>query len=824
MGKLYYSALLLLGFCFGTYAVCAQGASDSTTFILSSRKVCVGDTIDIPVRTAHFRRVAGFQFAVSWARGQFRFLGVRNSIFPNSEFDFEAPASGTRVNFAWFKADGTSISLTDTTQIFIIRLVALQPGNPATLGFVTNPRDQTAPVVAQFNQAGNNLREFIPPLIGNTITILPVPTVQATTDTITCAQPFVFLDARSSDSLATFVWTGPNGFRTPLARDTAFVPGRYQVIATREICPSTPLNIIIGFDQTQPPVPTLTRDSINCLRPQAQVGFSPVNNLLEYYWITPQNDTLPHPLPPVQVGGTYRLLIVQPRNGCFSTADALIAQDTLKPSLNLRGQGQLDCRNTSILLNASSNTRRLNYTWRSGAATVGQDSFLRVSSAGAYQLTVQNPRNGCTSRKDTTIAADQALPTATLSPANKITCLTPSATLSASVGSARVRSFWLSSRLDTLARSSSTTVRRGGVYTFVAVDTVNGCSVRLSSIVEADTLRPLSVIRVVTPFSCANPSAQLSVDALNGVSYIWTGQGINGANNAAQVQVSSPGLYRVTLSNTQNGCTFSDSLQLGGTTDGPRFVRLSLRQPPCAADGRGSIGVDVVSGGLAPYLFALRDSTFGAQRNFNNLEPGSYRLRVQDAAGCENDTTLVINASLPIEVNITAPQNEIVLGDSLQLSVALDSTGLGSLVWLGPDLAPCNGCMSILVNPTRSAVYQVQVESRNGCKSQAIFNVFVVKNDQVYAPNAFSPNGDSKNDRFFLSGKKDLKILHFRIFDRWGTLVYTASNGMLNDEALGWDGTYSGKIVPPGAFVWMVELEADDQSVLQYSGEVILMK
>jgi hypothetical protein len=78
---------------FGHSAGHAQGAADSTTFILTSRKVCVGDTIEIPVRTTHFTRVAGFQFAISWGTGQFRFLGVNNSIFPNSEFDFEAPST-----------------------------------------------------------------------------------------------------------------------------------------------------------------------------------------------------------------------------------------------------------------------------------------------------------------------------------------------------------------------------------------------------------------------------------------------------------------------------------------------------------------------------------------------------------------------------------------------------------------------------------------------------------------------------------------------------------------------------------------------------------
>ncbi|AEE49108.1 gliding motility-associated C-terminal domain-containing protein [Haliscomenobacter hydrossis] len=826
MGKLYILALLVLFILLNYSAGYAQGASDSTTFILTSRKVCVGDTIDIPVRAVHFRRVAGFQFAVSWASGQFRFLSVRNSIFPSGEFDFEAPASRTRVNFAWFKSDGTSTTLADTTQIFILRLVALQPGNPATLGFVTNPRDQTAPIVAQFNQAGNNIREFTPPLIGNTITILAVPTVQATTDTITCAEPYVFLDALASDTAASYAWTGPNGFSSNLARDTAFFPGRYQVIVTSDICSSEPLDLIIGFDQTRPTVPTLSADSINCLRRQAQLRFSPVDNTLSYFWVTPLNDTIPAPISSVSTRGIYKLLVVQPRNGCLNSAEVRVNADTIAPGLRLFGRGQLDCRNQVVQLSARSNTQTLSYNWQnSSGGTIGQDSTLSINAVGTYRISLRNLNSGCVAIKDTLINADLTPPSASVTTPGKITCANTTVLLSANVGTARTRSFWLApSLLDTLARTATATARSGGVYTFLVLDTINGCSLRLSSTVESDTVRPVSLIRVATPFSCVNTTAQLAVDALTGINYSWSGQGLIGNNNAATVQIADPGLYRVLLENPLNACTFRDSLQVGGSTDGPRIVRINLKQPPCVPGSRGSIGVDVVSGGLAPYTYALQDSTFSGQRNFSNLVPGTYQLKVQDAAGCESDTTLTILESVPIEVSISALGNEINPGDSLQLSAVLDSSNLASIAWAGTDLAPCNGCMDIQVSPTRSAVYQVLVESSNGCKSQAVFNVFVVKEDQVFAPNVFSPNGDNKNDRFYLAGKKNLKIVHFRIFDRWGNLVYEVSEGTLNDEALGWDGTYGGKVVPPGTFVWVAELETEDKAIQLYSGEAILLR
>jgi gliding motility-associated-like protein len=186
---------------------------------------------------------------------------------------------------------------------------------------------------------------------------------------------------------------------------------------------------------------------------------------------------------------------------------------------------------------------------------------------------------------------------------------------------------------------------------------------------------------------------------------------------------------------------------------------------------------------------------------------------------------LTINPSIPIEVKINAPSNEISPGDSLLLTAQLgDSSNLASISWQGTGLAPCKGCMNIQVNPSKSTVYQALVESTNGCKSKAEFQVFVVQENQVYAPTAFSPNGDNKNDRFFLAGKKNLKVTYFRIFDRWGTLVFEATNGALNDASIGWDGTYAGKVVPPGAFVWIAELELNSKTLQSYSGEAILLK
>ena len=76
---------------------------------------------------------------------------------------------------------------------------------------------------------------------------------------------------------------------------------------------------------------------------------------------------------------------------------------------------------------------------------------------------------------------------------------------------------------------------------------------------------------------------------------------------------------------------------------------------------------------------------------------------------------------------------------------------------------------------------------------------------KVYAPNVFSPNYDGVNDQFtvYFSCFAKLNIVSFQVFDRWGAKVYQS----LESDAFSWDGTFNGKPLPVGVYVWMVEYE-----------------
>ncbi len=86
--------------------------------------------------------------------------------------------------------------------------------------------------------------------------------------------------------------------------------------------------------------------------------------------------------------------------------------------------------------------------------------------------------------------------------------------------------------------------------------------------------------------------------------------------------------------------------------------------------------------------------------------------------------------------------------------------------------------------------YYASVTNEFGCVGTDSMNIKTFcLNTQVFIPNAFSPDGDGVNDILMVRGKGIGQVRSFRIFSRWGELVFEKTNFQPNDPALfGWDG------------------------------------
>ena len=107
-----------------------------------------------------------------------------------------------------------------------------------------------------------------------------------------------------------------------------------------------------------------------------------------------------------------------------------------------------------------------------------------------------------------------------------------------------------------------------------------------------------------------------------------------------------------------------------------------------------------------------------------------------------------------------------------------------------------------------------------GCFALDTISVTVYKvNAGLYVPNAFTPNGDGINDVFRPIPIGMKQINYFKVFNRWGQLMYSTT-----DQFAGWDGNYKGRPQDPAVYVWIVQgLDFDNNTITQ-KGTMVLIR
>ncbi len=205
------------------------------------------------------------------------------------------------------------------------------------------------------------------------------------------------------------------------------------------------------------------------------------------------------------------------------------------------------------------------------------------------------------------------------------------------------------------------------------------------------------------------------------------------------------------------------------------------------------------------------------------VTPGWYSVTVSTPCDIDSDSVWVTEVAVSLELG---EDLEITQGDQVQLESILSPANGLSLLWTDPfgNSLSCLDCEEPIAQPLEDVTYILQADNGLGCIASDDIRIRVIKLRGVYAPNAFSPNGDGSNDYFFLQGPRDFDLKEFRIFNRWGAQVFEAQNIVLNDELAGWDGFFKGKALNPDVFAWYAIVEYPDGELEMLEGDVLIWR
>ena len=198
-------------------------------------------------------------------------------------------------------------------------------------------------------------------------------------------------------------------------------------------------------------------------------------------------------------------------------------------------------------------------------------------------------------------------------------------------------------------------------------------------------------------------------------------------------------------------------------------------------------------------------------------------MAVKDKENCFTDTAII---QLIVRNTPTVRAGEggvILMGSPFHLN-ATGSSDIVSWFWSPSKYLSCIECPSPIATPLESLLYTVKATNSYGCNATDTVSLTLFCNaSRIYIPNAFTPNGDGLNDYFSILGQGIGLINSFRIYDRWGTLVFSKSNFKPDDKSGSWDGRIKGDNAPVGTYTYFVEMSCNENKFVQ-KGTVNLLR
>jgi gliding motility-associated-like protein len=229
---------------------------------------------------------------------------------------------------------------------------------------------------------------------------------------------------------------------------------------------------------------------------------------------------------------------------------------------------------------------------------------------------------------------------------------------------------------------------------------------------------------------------------------------------------------------------------------------------------------------------------FIADMNYTWMGPNNYtsngnNLRVTNAQGVSNGWYIVtassqdcgsLTDSVFINVISTVPLPEFTDPQRACVDMDYKVTAIGKdLKWYYPNGKEIEELPVIVNSPELGTFDYFVTQSYGECESEkAKITVQVMKccEQEMFIPNAFTPNGDGVNDEFLIRIDNGTKVAIFEIYNRWGQRVYISSG--IND--IKWDGTLNGRALDMGVYYYNMDANCIDGRGVNRKGEIHLLK
>jgi large repetitive protein len=350
------------------------------------------------------------------------------------------------------------------------------------------------------------------------------------------------------------------------------------------------------------------------------------------------------------------------------------------------------------------------------------------------------------------------------------------------------------------------------IYTITVID-ANNCSI--TTIVNVTNFLVIDPTWILTQPNCnGDANGSMSVSALGGTAPLSFSVNNGAFTTNAVFNNLKAGTYLLIIKDAF-GCS-KDTFVVLPQPDKVNAI-VYLENQKCINTDDGLIQASGY-GGQGDFTYYLNPGTkINKSGFFDKLAVGQYSLTIKDKGLCVFDTLLVIEPPLnPLGVTLSK-QDLDCLGIGIEGWANASPVGGKapySFTWSNAQTTPkiinlAAGFYTITIRDSDNCIINGQVEIASGkCCAE------------VFAPDAFSPNGDHHNDVWRLTTSAGLRILQFEIYNRWGNKVWFTS-----DQHATWNGVYNGKQLGVDTYFYILRYICENDG-LRYmkKGDITLIR
>lgn len=533
-------------------------------------------------------------------------------------------------------------------------------------------------------------------------------------------------------------------------------------------------------------------------------GTTPYN----YMWNTvpPQTTAVASNLP----AGNYTVT-VSDANGCTKSASVSLSQPSTGVVASIVSTTHVTCPggyDGSIIAAASGGIQPYSFTWNT-IPVLTNDTITNLP-AGTFFVTVRDANN-CAAQASTVVTQPPAIVTS-VQMVNKACPGTSTGKAYALVtgGTGPYTYNWTTSPSQTTDTAFNLAA---GTYTLYVADSKNCLDTGSITIGSHDPMISIGNDTTI----CLGDSASLFAGGL--VTYTWSP-----ASSLSCIDCPAPWAmptaattYQVTGTNINN-CTETANITVNVTQHVPVAVGPELSM--CRGES-----VELSATGGTAYLWSPANTL-----NINNIsnptaKPESntrYSVIITENE-CFKDT-LYQDVKVHDYPYVDAGADRTgFFGEEMKLNV--DITKATAVQWTPETGLSCTDCTQPIAKLSRTIMYAATAINEFGCKrTDSVLITVACDEAAFFMANSFSPNGDGLNDTYYPQGRNVKNIDLFRIYNRWGEVMFETRNIDANNPLQGWDGRYKSQYLQPDVFVYMMQMTCPDGKPVVVKGDVSIVR